>query len=672
MDTKNFDDSSQELENNLETTKKTDLTSEATNQNQEDQAKPEVKESAADIILRKIEENKLKKSQKTNLKADEIQEHIDTEKGNSTESKDEPDKVEEKKESQIDISNFSLEKMTTTLKSILEEQSIENLKDIVENIKIKFYKKLNTQNQEMKDKFIQNGGDEAEFKPEENTVEQEFKLLLQNYKELKTKHNKQIEEQKLTNLKQKQQIIEEIKNLINRQEAFNDTFHEFRELQKKWFEIGLVPQNEIKKLWESYHYHIENFYDYIKINKELRDLDLKKNMEAKITLCENAEELLLEPMITKAFKTLQKYHEQWSEIGPVPREQKEELWLRFKEATSKINKKHQEYFQDLKKEQDNNLKAKELLSQKAEELSEDPYESHKNWDDASKELIELQKIWRLIGFAPKKDNNKIYARFRNACDIFFERKREFYAKSKGEQDENLQLKQNLCEKAESLQESTDWSKTTELLIKIQKDWKNIGPVPRKHSDEVWNRFRAACNKYFDRKSDHFANIGQEYDENLVKKKDLVERIKAFTASENMNENVETLKAFQKDWITIGHVPIKEKDAIQTEYREAINIQFDSIKLDESKRFELKFKSKIESIASGSRPENKLRNERDKVKARLDKLNNDINVWENNIGFFSKSKNAESMIQDFNKKITKAKKDAQSLNKQLRMIDAIEY
>ena len=441
---------------------------------------------------------------------------------------------------------------------------------------------MNENEEEQKKEFLKEGGNEEEFEPKENPYERDIKDLLKRYRQIRIDFNKKFEHEKEKNLELKYQIIEEIKGLINKEESINKTFNDFRDLQQQWREIGLVPQSKMKDLWENYHFHVENFYDYIKINKELRDLDLKKNLEMKIKLCEQAEELLLEPNIIKAFNSLQKFHERWREIGPVPRENKDDMWERFKASTAKINKKHQEYFEDRKTEQKKNLEAKKALCEKVEEINDLDLENHKEWDEKSREVVNLQKIWRTIGFAPRKDNNKIYDRFRKACDTFFDAKRDFYSKNKELQQNNLQMKIDLCVQAEALKDSTDWRKATQDFINIQKQWKEIGPVPRKQSDVIWKRFRAACDYFFDKKSEHFSNIDSEQVDNLKKKEQLIKEVENFKSTGDVNENLNILKDFQRRWTEIGHVPIKKKDEVQKQFREAINKLYDDLNLDEDK------------------------------------------------------------------------------------------
>lgn len=423
-------------------------------------------------------------------------------------------------------------------------------------------------------------------------------------------------------------------------------------------------------MWENYHYHVEKFYDFIKINKELRDLDLKKNLEAKIELCEKAEALLLETNLVQAFKTLQKYHEQWREIGPVPKEQRSEIWERFKDATSKINKKHQQYYQDLKDQQKKNLESKTVLCEKAEILAEAELNEHAEWVVKTREILDLQKVWKTIGFAPKKDNNRIYARFRAACDKFFERKRKFYAQNLEDQNENLQKKIDLCVEAESHKDSTDWKKTSDDLIRLQREWKMIGPVPRKQSDEVWKRFRAACDHFFNRRADFFANIDATYEENLKEKEKLIKEIVVFKPGENQKENIGILNEFQKRWAGIGYVPLDKKDEITQQYREAIDAKFDSLKMDDHKKNMLKFKTRVEGIMQKPRYEIKLRFEREKLMNKLQQLKSDISVWENNIGFFADTKKADSMISDFENKIKLAHEKIKLLEDKISYIDEV--
>lgn len=557
------------------------------------------------------------------------------------------------------------------LRELLDSGKVYEIGKDVAAIKSSFYRQLNQENEEKKKRFLSDGGLEKDFSPGISEQELELKAFLDKYSGMRAEYNKLREEEKDENLKKKLAIIEEIRQLVHRDESINKTFHEFRELQNKWHETGLVPQGEVKNLWDSYHYHVEKFYDYIKINKELRDLDLKKNLEAKIGLCEKAEELLLDPNIINAFKILQKYHDQWREIGPVPKENRTEIWDRFKEATSKINKKHQQHYHDLKEGQKKNLESKTVLCEKAEAIADLDLKNHQEWVEKTREILEIQKIWKTIGFAPKKDNNKIYSRFRSACDKFFNQKRDFYAQGMEEQEENYQKKMDLCVQAEALRNSTDWKKTTDELIRLQKDWKKIGPVPRKKSDAVWKRFRAACDDFFNRKSDHFSNIDGTYASNLKEKEALIEEIKEFSPGESMKENLNQMNEFQRRWADIGFVPFEKKDEITQIYRDTVNAKYDELQLDENKKSLLKFRNKLDAIVSKPRPDNKLRFEREKLVTKLQQLKSDIVVWENNIGFFAESKKADNMIRDFHKKIENARQMIELLEDKISLIDDLD-
>jgi hypothetical protein len=567
-----------------------------------------------------------------------------------------------------DFSQLSKEDLILAAEKLLKEKSIETLKADFDNIKIQFYKKHKAEFERLRKQFVENGGKLEDFKSETDQSEEQLKEILKRYKDQKADFNRKTEAEKTDNLKHKQVIIEEIKVLTSGNESLNDTFQQFRELQKKWRSIGPVPQSELNNLWENYNHHVEKFYDFIKINNELRDLDLKKNFEAKIELCEKAEELLLESSVVKSFKQLQEYHNKWREIGPVPHEMRTEIWNRFKEITSKINKRHQEYFENMKVVQQKNLEAKTVLCEKAEEILKSETDTMKEWENKSRNLIELQNVWKTIGFAPKKDNTRIYQRFRTSCDDFFAKKRTFYGNIKEEQTNNLQLKLELCIQAEAIKESTEWKKSTEDLINIQKKWKEIGPVPRKVSDQIWKRFRTACDIFFNNKSKHFADVDSKYEDNLKLKLSIIEEIENYKILGNVEENFINLKDFQRRWAEVGFVPLKQKESIQIRYRKAINKLFDSLKLDDDKLRVMKFKNKIEHMPHNRRTDFKIDREREKLINRHKKLENDIVLWENNIGFFAKSKNAEMMIKEVQSKIDSAKIEIKVLEEKIRLID----
>ena len=568
----------------------------------------------------------------------------------------------------VDYSGYSKSELVETLTLIVENRPPAEIRSDVERIKILFYKKLRQETEERKNKFLEGGGKPEEYRVWIDPSEARVKHLLDKYKEKKSDFNKVQEAEKYENLKKKYDIIDKIKELVNREESINKTFHEFRSLQNEWHSIGIVPQNALKDLWENYHHHVEIFYDYIKINKELRDLDLRKNLELKIVLCEKAEELLLEPNPVNAFRFLQDYHNQWREIGPVPQESKNEIWERFKEATSQINKRHHEYFEKQKDDQRKNLEAKMALCQEVEAINITEIKNFREFDEKADKVVALQKIWRTIGFAPKKQNNKVYQRFRDACDAFFEKKRGFYADNKEMQQNNLQRKIDLCIQAEALQDSTDWKATADALIKLQKEWKEVGPVPRKQSEKSWKRFRKACDHFFERKTGHFAELDTSYEDNLKAKISVIEELENFEPGTDVQAAFERLKELQRKWTDIGFVPFNKKDEITNRYRNALNREFDKLKIGDEDKSILKYKNKLDNLKTNPKASRKIHNEREKFFTKIKQLESDIVLWENNIGFFAKSKNADTMIREVEEKIDNAKKMIKMLEEKVKMID----
>ena len=600
-----------------------------------------------------------------------IEELIDVSEDDLLIDEEEHEEESSKKAKLADYANLSEVELINALRTLLANEDFESVREDIDAIKIYFFRLYRANIEAQKAAFAEAGGNMEEFKAEPDPYELDLRNLLKQYQDRRNEHNKRSDELKEENLQKKYEIIEEIKALINNKESINKTFHDFRELQNQWREIGSVPQAKLKDLWDTYHHHVENFYDFIKINKELRDLDLKKNLETKMEICEKSEELLVEPSIIKAFNVLQKYHEQWREVGPVPRDKKDELWERFKAATSIINKKHQDYFEGRKSEQKKNLDAKIALCEKVEEIANTDIDVHRDWDERSKELIELQKIWRTIGFAPKRDNNKIYERFRIASDKFFDRKREFYNQNKEEQNTNLQLKTDLCVQAEALKDSTEWKKTADEFIAIQRAWKEIGPVPRKFSDVIWKRFRAACDFFFENKSKHFSSIDGEQLDNLRMKKELLEEVKQFSLSGDDGADLDKLKDFQRRFTDIGHVPFKDKDAIQNDFRDVINKHFDALRIDEKRRNLMKFKNKVVNNTTTGRGQNKMRFEREKYMIKLKQMETDLALLDNNIGFFANTKNASALIDDVNQKIASTKEKIEFLKEKIRIMDSME-
>lgn len=574
-------------------------------------------------------------------------------------------------EDEVNYALLSKEDLVKLMREKLDNPGKGNIRKELEEIKKIFYEKVAAVLEEKKKHFLDEGGNIEDFKPVEEPVEAEMKELLYKYKGLKAEFTRQLEKTKQENLIKKQEILEGFRVLMENQETFEITFRKFKELQKQWFAAGVVPHQNLKDLWDSYNYFVEKFNDYVRINRDLRALDLKKNLELKEQLCERTEALDKDPNIVQAFKTLQKHHARWREIGPVPRENRDEIWERFKLATSVINKKHQDYHSRLKESLHENLEKKIALCEKVEHIAATVYETHGAWVDKTNKVLEIQKIWKTIGYAPKKDNNIIYSRFRTACDVFFGNKAKYYAAAYDDQKGNLEQKMEIIVKAEELSQSQDWKETTNELIRLQKRWKEIGPVPRRESDKLWKRFRAACDTFFSNKSKYFEDIDSTFEDNLKAKEQIVAEMDAFTIRDKRNENIAALKDFQSRFNAIGYVPSGKKEWIKDQFRLAMDRFLDKTGMDESDRSIFKFKHRIEGMADAPRGEMKLNFERDKLVNKLQQLRNDMSVWENNIGFFKQSDSSEGTIQGFQAKIDEAHKRIEVLEKKIRILDDME-
>ncbi|MDR1021701.1 MAG: DUF349 domain-containing protein [Prevotellaceae bacterium] len=549
------------------------------------------------------------------------------------------------------------------LAKLLDEKSAQDLKGEVEAIKVAFYKKLTLEQEQLRREFLEQNGSAEAFVLPDDDLEARFKALFARYKKIRADLAVKQEQEREDNLAQKLAIIEELKCLLERHDDFSTIFSDFKHLQVRWRAIGAVPQAKQKEIWDVYNYNVEKFYDVVKINKELRELDFKKNFELKQLLCEKSEELLLRDDVVKAFRELQKYHEQWRDVGPVSAEFRNSLWERFKNATAQINKKHTDYFEQQKVEQQNNWQLKLALCEKAEELLATTPQQMKEWGEKMQLLLDLQKMWKTIGAAPRKESNKVFHRFKSACSSFFDSRRAFFSEQKAEAQHNLQQKLDLCAQAEILSESDDWKKTTDELIKLQAQWKKIGPVPHKQSDAVWKRFRTACNKFFDSKKEHFATQDARYDENLQKKEELITEIKNFTPSDNPSDNLAAIKEFQQRWTEVGYAHLKHKERLQKAYREAIDTLFEALHVSDTDRELINFKTRIDS----SLPKGGKGHEREKLVQHLRHLESDIQLWENNIGFFAHSKNAEKLVQEVRNNIEKARRDVSLTQQKLELL-----
>lgn len=558
------------------------------------------------------------------------------------------------------------EEMVAKLKAITEG-AVENVKEEVDVLKRNFYKLHKAEVEEQKKQFIENGGEEVAFTPAEDKTEEKFKELLNVFRDKRSVYLESQEKTKEENLKKKEALIEKVKNLVESSEDINKAYNEFKKIQQEWNEITLIPQAKVNEIWRSYQVQVEKFYDLVKINNEFRDYDFKKNLEAKTILCEAAERLNEETDIISAFYQLQNLHAQWRETGPVAREKREEIWNRFKEASTVINKKHQQHFESLRENENKNLEDKTAICETIEAIDTSHLKTFKEWNEKTQEVIELQAKWKTIGFAPKKVNEKIFKRFRTACDKFFQEKSEFFKNLKNELNENYEKKKILADKAESLKDSTDWKTTSDELIALQKEWKTIGAVPKKYSEALWKRFIGACDYFFEQKNLHSSSQRVQENENLAHKKEIIEKIRNLDQTLDNEEALKELRALAKEFSEAGHVPFKEKDRIYKEYHEELDKQFDRLNVDQVNRKLTSYKESLRNISDNGK--GKLYRERDKLYKTYEILKNGIQIYENNIGFLSaSSKNAGTLIAEMERKIEKLKDDLELITKKIEAVD----
>ena len=549
----------------------------------------------------------------------------------------------------------------------LVDAPIETVRGEVESLKQAYYKIRRNEVDELRKAFVEQGGDEKDFTAPEDTQENFLKELLGSYKEKKAAYLAEEEKQKAENYEIKLQLIEQLKMLCESQDDFNKLYNEFKDIQQKWKEIKLVPEEHANELWKEYQTYSEAFYDLIKINNQFRDYDFKKNLELKTALCEAVEKLQDEKDIISAFHQLQKLHQQWREIGPVAKELREELWGRFKAASTVINKRHQQHFENLKAKEQENLVAKTAICEEIEGIDYAALQTFKDWDEKNNEVLALQQKWRTIGFTPKKHNTKIFERFRAACDVFFTKKTEFYKSIKAEMEKNLEKKRALCEKAEALKDSTDWKGTTEKMIALQKEWKTIGQVTRRHSDSIWRRFITACDYFFDNKNKNVSSQKSEEQTNLEAKKALIEKVKTMDESLDTEEAITTLKEWIAEWNEIGHVPFKEKDKVYKAFHEAVDAQFDRLKVDQRDRRMKSYRNNVSEMAGKGK--GKLYSERDRLMRTYERMKNDLQTYENNIGFLTiSSKGGSGLVKEMERKIEKLKAEMELTVKKIEAID----
>ena len=567
--------------------------------------------------------------------------------------------VETLEQIEAEYKDLPLDKAVEEICRVVVEPDYNKIKTRVGVLKANILAILKENRQAQKEAFLADENNkEEDFKPEVSDIELKFNEALHTFKDNKEKFMENLEKEKQQNLETKKGIIEALRVLVENETNLKVLNDKFKDLQEKWKSVGPVPQNESNNLWQNYHFFVEKFFDILRINKELKYLDLKKNLEQKIKLCEQAEALMLMESINQAFSALQDLHDQWKEIGPVPDDKKEELWERFKAASDQINQRRREHYDELFAEQQNNYNAKLVLCEKAEEFTAQPVENANDYNKVSDQLTELLKVWKTLGAAPPKVNEEIWTRFKGSLDKFFEKKKEFFSKVKEEQQNNYNQKLNLIIQAEGIAERTDWRAATDAIIALQQEWKKIGTTSRKHSEALWKRFRAACDKFFEAKAKYFGNVEENETENLRKKEDLIQRILDYEFSDDKNANLDAMSAFQREWTEIGYVPRKEKDRIHAAYREALNKRFADLKVSS---FEVRNSNRNSSRVLGDPGSDRiLDKERRFLANKIAQLKDEIAIWENNLGFFENSKNADLLKAEFAKKIESAKEQVKEL------------
>ena len=564
------------------------------------------------------------------------------------------------------VQKLTKEEILAKLKEVVAD--VENVaKPEIDGLKQSFYKLHNAEQDAARKLFIENGGAAENFVPQTDCVEEEFKNIMSVIKEKRSALTAELEKQKEMNLQVKLSIIEELKELVESPDDANKSYTEFKKLQQQWNEVKLVPQAKVNELWKNYQLYVEKFYDLLKLNNEFREYDFKKNLEIKTHLCEAAEKLADEADVVSAFHQLQKLHQEFRDTGPVAKELRDEIWARFKAASTTVNRRHQQHFEALKEVEQHNLDQKTVICEIIEAIDYKELTSFASWESKTQEVIALQNKWKTIGFAPQKMNVKIFERFRKACDEFFRRKGEFFKSLKEGMNENLEKKRALCEKAEALKNSTDWKATADELTKLQKEWKTIGPVAKKYSDAVWKRFISACDYFFEQKNKATSSQRSVEQENLEQKKAIIEKLNAIDDQMDTEEATQLVRDLMKEWNGVGHVPFKEKDRIYKQYHSQVDKLFERFNISASNKKLSNFKSTISSIQEGS-PQ-ALYREREKLVRAFDNMKNELQTYENNLGFLTtSSKKGNSLLTEINRKVEKLKADIELVKEKIKVVD----
>lgn len=539
-------------------------------------------------------------------------------------------------------------------------------KDEVEYLKSTFYRLHIAEREEQQKAYLEEGGDPEKYQVRPDDVEEAFKAEMQVIKEKRAKLFQKQEEERANNLKHREEIIEKIKNMATSPEEANKSFNAFKQLQQEWKEIGAVPPEKANETWKTYQLYVEQFYDLLNLNREAREYDFKKNLEQKTHLCEEAEKLAEETDIISAFHQLQELHAQYRETGPVAKDLRDEIWTRFKNASTVINKKHQQHFEELRAREEENLTKKTALCEKVEAIAQEENKGTADWEKHSQEIIAIQQEWKTIGFAPQKMNVKIFERFRTACDDFFGRKAEYFKEIKKRFAENAEKKRVLVEKAKALADSTDWKSTSDKIIALQKEWKTIGTVPKKLGDRLWNDFLAACNQFFEARNAANAGSRNEEHANLDKKRDIIAKLKAMI--EDAGDDVQAkVQALIDEYNTVGHVPYKDKDKVYKEYHEVLDKVYDTLHIKQTRRRLDNFKNNLRNVAK--RGEDAVDNERARLMRRYEQLKQEVTTYENNLGFLNiASKKGNSLVEEMNRKVQKLKDEVQLVFDKIKAID----
>lgn len=574
---------------------------------------------------------------------------------------------ETQKVSEESLTNYAAmdKKQLVEVLQNLAQQPVNEVKEDVVRVRVAFAAIRKEELAKEKEAFIAKGNEEAAFAPAADELEEQFKSLYAEIKEKRAAYNAAQDALKAENLAKKREIISKINEIAEDADNVNRQYSTVQQLQQDFKAIGEVPSENDTEVWKAYQVAVESFYDLLKMNKELRDYDFKKNLEQKQALCAEAEALDEEADIVDAFKKLQQLHTSWREIGPVSKEIREELWTRFKNASAVINKKYQSFFEERKANEKKNAEGKEALCVKIEAISTDNLKTYAAWDEATKAIIGLQEEWKKLGFASRKVNTELFARFRKSCDEFFAKKAEFFKRMKDELAANLAKKIELCEKAEALKDSTEWKKTTDALIALQKEWKTVGPVVKKHSDAVWKRFIAACDAFFEEKKKQNVNVHSVEHENLKQKKDIIAQINSILENKETEDAPNKVRELMKKWQEVGHVPYKEKDKVYAEYKAAIDKAFEQLDMKAKKARMANFANSINQMSDTG----KVYHERERLVRAYEMKSQELKTYENNLGFFNaQSKSGNSLVKEMERKIANIKEEIAMLEQKIKLID----